>query len=159
LTLTNSTIVDATLAPLSPSSNILDKTAATAQVGAQINLITAAITSTTSKISALPHENAPESKRTDLALSSPTANNEKRQIGAIAIAALLGLIIVEIFATVGAAILVLGVGVLVIFTTPLTSSLSLLIVTIQVVLNVVLAGVITLLNTILGSLALALSGL
>jgi hypothetical protein len=92
----------------------LDKTAATAQVGAQINLITAAITSTTSKISALPHENAPESKR---------------------------------------------VGVLVIFTTPLTSSLSLLIVTIQVVLNVVLAGVITLLNTILGSLALALSGL
>jgi hypothetical protein len=134
----------------------LDKTAATAQVGAQINLITAAITSTTSKISALPHENAPESKRTDLIISTSV---EKRQIGAIAIAALLGLIIVEIFATVGAAILVLGVGVLVIFTTPLTSSLSLLIVTIQVVLNVVLAGVTTLLNTILGSLALALSGL
>jgi hypothetical protein len=146
---------------LSPSSNILDKTAATAQVGAQINLITAAITSTTSKISALPHEDASgiEKRATSTDLISAPADNEKRQIGAIAIAALLGLIIVEVFATVGAAILVLGVGVLVIFTTPLTGSLTTLIVTIQVVLNVVLAGVVTLLNTILGSLALALSGL
>jgi hypothetical protein len=95
-----------------------------------------------------------DSVSTDL-IESP--KHEKRQL--IAVAALLSLIIVEIFATVGAAILVLGLGVLVIFTTPLTSSLSLLILTVQAVLNVVLAGVVTLLNTILGSLALALSGL
>jgi hypothetical protein len=160
--LTNSDLADATLAPLSPSSNIIDKTAATAKVGAQINLITAAITSTTNEIAALPHVNATkrsldssiDSVSTDL-IESP--KHEKRQL--IAVAALLSLIIVEIFATVGAAILVLGLGVLVIFTTPLTSSLSLLILTGQAVLNVVLAGVVTLLNTILGSLALALSGL
>jgi hypothetical protein len=41
----------------------------------------------------------------------------------------------------------------------MVSSLSLLILTVQAVLNVVLGGVITLLNTILTSLALGLSGL
>jgi hypothetical protein len=146
---------DATLVPLSPSSNLLVKSAATAQVGAQNNLITAAITSPLNQISALPHVNASKFKR------SLIEQPEKRQVGAIAIAiaALLGLIVVKIFATVGAAIPVLGLGVLVIFTSSLTSILSWLIVTVQVVLNVVLARVITLLNTILGSLALALSGL
>ncbi|EHK96487.1 hypothetical protein GLAREA_10821 [Glarea lozoyensis ATCC 20868] len=146
--------INATLANLSPSSSALEKTAAVPVIGDQISKITAAITSTTSNINALPHVTE---KRSITAVGAPEV--EKRQIGAIAVAALLGLIIVEIFATLGAAIVVLGAGLLVIFTTPMVSSLSLLILTVQAVLNVVLAGVITLLNTILTSLALGLSGL
>jgi len=48
---------------------------------------------------------------------------------------------------------------LVVLTTPMVSSLSLLILTVQAVLNIVLLGVTTLLNTILTSLALGVSGL
>jgi hypothetical protein len=150
---TNKLLPDATLATLSPSSSVLEKTAAVPKIGEQINLITAAITSTTAEINALPHVNS-----TDGPTEIPNVK-EKRQVGAIAIAALLGLIIVEIFATLGAAILVLGVGLLLVFTTPMVSSLSLLILTVQAVLDVALVGVITLLNTILTSLALGLSGL
>lgn len=65
----------------------------------------------------------------------------------------------EIFATVGAAIGILGLGGLLIFLNPLTSALSLLIVTLQVVLNIVLLDVIVLLNALLTSLALGVSGL
>jgi hypothetical protein len=146
-------LLDATLATLSPSSSVLEKTAAVPKIGEQINLITAAITSTTAEINALPHVNS-----TGEPTEIPNVK-EKRQVGAIAVAALLGLIIVEIFATLGAAILVLGVGLLLVFTTPMVSSLSLLILTVQAVLDVALVGVITLLNTILTSLALGLSGL
>lgn len=45
------------------------------------------------------------------------------------------------------------------FINPLTSALSLLILAVQLVLNVVLVGVIALLNSVLGALALGLSGL
>ncbi|QRC96913.1 hypothetical protein JI435_017960 [Parastagonospora nodorum SN15] len=147
---------DATLATLSPSSSILEKTAAAPLVGEQISKITAAITSTAGEIKALPPVTGGEPTTITTTSTSPT---EKRQVGAIAVAALLGLIIVEIFATLGAAILVLGVGLLLVFTTPMVSSLSLLILTVQAVLNVVLLGVTTLLNTILTSLALGVSGL
>ena len=147
--------INTTLATLSPSSSLLDKTAAAPLIGEQIAKITAAITATAGDIKALPPVTGGEPQVIN-STSSPVA---KRQVGAIAVAALLGLIIVEIFATLGAAILVLGVGLLLVFTTPMVSSLSLLILTVQSVLNVVLLGVTTLLNTILTGLALGVSGL
>lgn len=140
---------DATLAPLSPASEIIAKTAATAQVGAQINKITAAVSSTTNEIKALPPATAD-----DITLESV----EKRQIG-LTVGVLLSLIIVEIFATVGAAIAVLGLGGLLLFLNPLTTALTLLIVTVQIVLDVVLLDVIALLNGLLTGLALGVSGL
>lgn len=73
--------------------------------------------------------------------------------------ALLALIIVEIFATIGGAIAILGLAGLLVFINPVTGSLALLIVAVQVVLNVVLVGVIALLNSVLAALALGLSGL
>ena len=81
----------------------------------------------------------------------------KRQ--AIAIAALLSLIIVEIFATVTAAVAILGLAGLLVYLNPLTGALSALILAVQLVLDVVLIGVIALLNGLLTSLALGLSGL
>lgn len=140
---------DATIAPLSVSSNLIEKTAATVEVGAQINRITAAITSTTNEIKALP----------PVAADTGTEPVEKRQIAGLAVGVLLSLIIVEIFATIGAAIAVLGLGGLLVFINPLTTALTLLIVTVQIVLNVVLADVIILLNALLTSLALGVSGL
>lgn len=155
------TDLDATLAPLSPSSGLLEKTAATAEVGAQLNLITAAIASTTNEISALPHANTSETKRSidivtddNLVAAQP---KEKRQL--IAVGALLGLIIVEIFATITAAVAILGLAGLLIFINPVTGAISALILAVQLVLDVVLVGVIALLNTLLTSLALGLSGL
>jgi len=143
-------IADATLAPLSADSSLLEKTAATAQVGTQINLITAAVTATTNDIKSL----APSTDTT----STDTASSEKRQIG-LTVGVLLSLIIVEIFATVGAAIAILGLGGLLVFLNPLTSALSLLIVTVQLVLDIVLLDVIALLNALLAGLASGVSGL
>ncbi|KAH7086168.1 hypothetical protein FB567DRAFT_593120 [Paraphoma chrysanthemicola] len=144
--------INATLAPLSPDSDILAKTGATAQVGSQINLITAAITSTTNEIKSLPPADTPSSRPTD---AEPV---EKRQLG-LTVGVLLSLIIVEIFATVTAAVAILGLGGLLVFLNPLTSALSLLIVTVQIVLDVVLLDVIALLNALLTGLALGVSGL
>jgi hypothetical protein len=139
--------IDATLAPLSAGSNILDKTAATVQVGNQINLITSAVTATTNELKALPP-----------ATDAATETVEKRQIG-LTVGVLLSLIIVEIFATVGAAITVLGLAPLLVFLNPLTTALTLIIVTVQVLLNIVLLDVIALLNALLTGLALGVSGL
>jgi hypothetical protein len=158
----NNLILDATLATLSPSSNLLEKTAAIPKVGAQINLITAAITSTTSEIRQLAPANAtaPTEKRsvltTELVDSAP---EEKRQVAAIAVGALLALIIVEIFATVAGAVAILGLAGLLIFLNPLTGAISALILVVQLVLDVVLVAVIALLNTLLTGLALGVSGL
>lgn len=155
--LTNS---DATLAPLSPSSGLLEKTAATAEVGAQLNLITAAITSTTREISALPPVNGSATKRfvdTEVDLEIVAEPKEKRQL--VTVTALLGLIIVEIFATIAAAIGTLGLAALLIYINPVTGAISALILAVQLILNVALIGVIALLNGILTSLALGLSGL
>ncbi|KAJ4336458.1 hypothetical protein N0V95_008598 [Ascochyta clinopodiicola] len=157
--------INATLAPLSASSSLLEKTAATAQVGAQINLITAAITTTTTKIKTLPPSNSTSTKRTvgaDLDLDTePTEVDsqpvEKRQL--IAVGALLALIIVEIFATVTAAVAILGLAGLLVFLNPLTAALSLLILAVELVLDVVLVGVIALLDSLLTALALGVSGL
>ena len=100
-------------------------------------------------------DNQKRSTSTDLVdVSRP---KEKRQL--IAAGALLALIIVEIFATITAAVAVLGLAGLLVFINPLTSALSLLILAVQLVLNVVLVGVIALLNSVLGALALGLSGL
>jgi hypothetical protein len=154
---------DATLAPLSASSSIIEKTAATAEVGAQINLITVAVTSATNEIKTLPKSNAttpPTDVDIDIdvdAVDIESQPKEKRQL--IAVGALLALIIVEIFATVTAAVAILGLGGLLVFLNPLTSALSLLIVAVQLVLNVTLVGVIALLNSLLAALALGLSGL
>ncbi|KAH7411724.1 hypothetical protein DE146DRAFT_627763 [Phaeosphaeria sp. MPI-PUGE-AT-0046c] len=149
--------INATLAPLSPSSSLLEKAAAIPQVGAQLTLITAAITSTTAEINGLPHA---DNSTPAVEIASEPASPEsiqKRQL--VTVGVLLGLIIVEIFATVGAAIAILGLAGLLVFINPLTASLSLLIVTVQIVLNVVLVGVIALLNSVLAALALGLSGL
>jgi len=100
-------------------------------------------------------DNQKRSASTDLVdVSQP---KEKRQL--IAAGALLALIIVEIFATITAAVAILGLAGLLVFINPLTSALSLLILAVQLVLNVVLVGVIALLNSVLGALALGLSGL
>jgi hypothetical protein len=94
---------------------------------------------------------------TDNVLVDAAQPKEKRQL--IAAGALLALIIVEIFATITAAVAILGLAGLLVFINPLTSALSLLILAVQLVLNVVLVGVIALLNSVLGALALGLSGL
>ncbi|KAI4707309.1 hypothetical protein J4E89_007835 [Alternaria sp. Ai002NY15] len=158
--------INATLAPLSTSSSLLEKTAAIPKVGEQLNKITAAITDSTTQIRDLAPANATQpmvpaednqkrSTSTDLVdVSQP---KEKRQL--IAAGALLALIIVEIFATITAAVAILGLAGLLVFINPLTSALSLLILAVQLVLNVVLVGVIALLNSVLGALALGLSGL
>lgn len=155
------TDLDATLAPLSPSSGLIEKTAATAEVGAQLNLITAAVTSTTNQISALPHVNATETKRSinDVTDRNSAAAQPKEKRQLIAIGALLGLIIVEIFATITAAVAILGLAGLLIFINPVTGAISTLILAVQLLLDVVLVGVIALLNTLLTALALGVSGL
>ncbi|KAF2877049.1 hypothetical protein BDV95DRAFT_534458 [Massariosphaeria phaeospora] len=147
--------INATLAPLSVTSGLVEKTAATVEVGAQINLITAAVTSTTAEIKKLPPATTPATKRSaDAETQQP---KEKRQL--VAVGALLALIIVEIFATVTAAVAILGLAGLLVFLNPLTSSLSLLIVVVELVLDVVLVGVIALLDSLLTALALGVSGL
>ena len=146
--------INATLAPLSASSSALEKAAAAPEVGKQISLITAAVTSTTNEISAL----TPSEKRSTISVNALEAP-EKRQDVAIAVAAILALIIVEILATVTAAVLVLGGALLVVFTTPLTTSLPLLVLAVQAELNVVLGGVTVILNTLLTSLAVALAAI
>ena len=154
------TISDATLAPLSASSPLLEKTAATAEVGAQINLITAAITTTTNEIKTLPPVNSTSTStkryvETDLSIDSQP--KEKRQL--VAVGALLALIIVEIFATVTAAVAILGLAGLLVFLNPLTGAISALILAVELVLDVVLVGVIALLDSLLTALALGVSGL
>ncbi|KAF9701350.1 hypothetical protein EKO04_000354 [Ascochyta lentis] len=157
--------INATLAPLSASSPLLEKTAATIQVGAQINLITAAVTATTNEIKALPQSNSTSTKRSvgvDLDIDTEVTSGEsqpkeKRQL--VAVGALLALIIVEIFATVTAAVAILGLSGLLVFLNPLTAALSLLILAVELVLDVVLVGVIALLDSLLTALALGVSGL
>jgi hypothetical protein len=75
------------------------------------------------------------------------------------VGALLALIIVEIFATITAAVAILGLAGLLIFINPLTGALSALILVVELVLDVVLVGVIALLDTLLTALALGVSGL
>lgn len=82
---------------------------------------------------------------------------EKRQL--VAVGALLALIIVEIFATVTAAVAILGLAGLLVFLNPLTGGLSALILAVELVLDVVLVGVVALLDTLLTALALGVSGL
>ena len=153
----NSTYLDATLAPLSPSSSAEEKAAAVPEVGAQINLITAAVTATTNDLKAL----SPATKRRSvisMRTGVESSSLEKRQDVVTAVTALLAIILLEIFATLTAAIAILGGALLVVFTTPLTTSLPLLILAVEGVLDVVLGGVTVLLNTLLTALALALSG-
>jgi hypothetical protein len=105
----------------------------------------------------LPAPGGQKRSPSSTALIESAQPKEKRQL--IAAGALLALIIVEIFATITAAVAVLGLAGLLVFINPLTSALSLLILAVQLVLNVVLVGVIALLNSVLGALALGLSGL
>ncbi|KAF3050858.1 hypothetical protein E8E11_009736 [Didymella keratinophila] len=149
--------INATLAPLSASSGLLEKTAATAEVGAQINKITAAVTSTTNEIKQLPPVNSTTEKRSIEIDEEINAQPEKRQL--IAVSAILALIIVEIFATVTAAVAILGVAGLLIFLNPLTGAISALILAVQLILDIVLVGVVALLNGLLTALALGVSGL
>ncbi|KAF2627075.1 hypothetical protein BU25DRAFT_491586 [Macroventuria anomochaeta] len=150
--------INATLAPLSASSPLLEKTAATAEVGAQINFITAAVTATTNEIKSLSPANSTSEKRfVDTTLDIDSQPKEKRQL--VAVGALLALIIVEIFATITTAVAILGLAGLLIFLNPLTGAISALILAVELVLNVVLIGVIALLDSLLTALALGVSGL
>ncbi|KAJ4340912.1 hypothetical protein N0V87_002266 [Didymella glomerata] len=152
--------INATLAPLSASSDLLKKTAATAEVGAQINKITAAVTATTKEIKQLPPVNSTsttEKRSIEIDEDITAQPKEKRQL--IAVSAILALIIVEIFATVTAAVAILGLAGLLIFLNPLTGAISALILAVQLILDIVLVGVIALLNGLLTSLALGVSGL
>jgi hypothetical protein len=104
-------------------------------------------------LAATPEKRSPLSIE---AIEAPTW--EKRQEAAIIVAVLLAAIFVEIIATLLGAIAILGGAVLIVFTTPLTAALPLLILAVEALLNVVLGGVTVLLDTLLTTLALALSG-
>ncbi|KAI8931453.1 hypothetical protein NX059_011780 [Plenodomus lindquistii] len=147
--------INATLTTLTPTSPLIDKTAAIPKVGENLNAITKAITSTTSEMNSLAalsnNNGSTAEKRND---KHPI---EKRQIDAVTV--LLTLIIVEIFATLAGAIAILGLAGLLIYINPLTGALAALILAVQVLLNVVLASVTLLLNTLLAGLALTIGGL
>lgn len=148
-------MTDATLATLTPSSSIIEKTAAIPKVGQQLNSITKAITDTTSSINSLAASNASESEKRSIdSLDHPV---EKRQVDTVTV--LLTLIIVEIFATIAGAIAILGLAALLIYINPLTGAIAALILAVQLLLNVVLASVTLLLNTLLAGLALTIGGL
>jgi lysozyme family protein len=148
-------VTDATLATLTPSSSIIEKTAAIPKVGQQLNSITKAITDTTSSINSLAASNASESEKRGIdSLDHPV---EKRQVDTVTV--LLTLIIVEIFATIAGAIAILGLAALLIYINPLTGAIAALILAVQLLLNVVLASVTLLLNTLLAGLALTIGGL
>ncbi|ORX99299.1 hypothetical protein BCR34DRAFT_606670 [Clohesyomyces aquaticus] len=148
--------INATLATLTLSSSVLDKTAAIPKVGASLNSITSAITSTAAEIRAITPANATTPEKRSL-IDTATPQLAKRQL--IAVATLLSLIILEIFATIGAAIAILGLAALLVFLNPLTSALSILILAVQLLLDTVLVAVTLLLNTLLAGLALTVGGL
>lgn len=147
---------DATLATLTPSSSILDKTAAVPKVGGNLNSIAKAITDTTNSINDLaPANTSAESVKRDIeAVTHPV---EKRQVDTATV--LLTLIIVEVIATIAGAIAILGLAALLIYINPVTGALAALILAVQLILNVVLASVTLLLNTLLAGLALTIGGL
>ena len=153
--------IDATLAPLTPSSPLLEKTAAIPKFGAQIIKITSAVRSTTSDFRDLAPANATQPSNSEAEKRSSVEVEPKKTVKRqlIAISALLSLIIVEIFATVTAAVAILGLAGLLVYLNPLTVAVSALILAVQLVLDVVLVGVIALLNGLLTSLALGVSGL
>lgn len=143
---------------MSPSSSILEKTAAVPEVGASLSSITDAIIATTESINALAPADAEKRSFDGLAqidvLEHPV---EKRQV--LTVTVLLTLIIVEVFATIAGAIAILGLAALLIYINPLTGALAALILAVQLLLNVVLASVTLLLNTLLAGLALTIGGL
>lgn len=69
------------------------------------------------------------------------------------------LIITEIFATITAAVAILGLGVLLVFLNPLTGGLGALILAVELLVDFLLIDVIIILNTLLTGLALTLGGL
>ena len=152
--------LDATLAPLTPQSSLLDKTAAVTEIGASFASITNALKSSTDSVRALTPACA--AKRSisvgSTTLEAYSEPKSKRQLG-IAVAVLLVLIIVEIFATITAAVAILGLSILLVFLNPLTGGLGALILAVQLLVDVLLIDVIIILNTLLTGLALTLGGL
>ncbi|CAI6258427.1 unnamed protein product [Periconia digitata] len=148
--------INATLETLSPSSSVIEKTAALPQVGEAFNSINTAIKDTTSSISELTPEDAPAEpeKRSVGVVAHPV---EKRQVDTATV--LLTLIIIEVVATIAGAIAIFGVAALLIYINPVTGSLAALILAVQLILNVVLSSVTILLNTLLAGLALTIGGL
>ncbi|KAF1938830.1 hypothetical protein EJ02DRAFT_382926 [Clathrospora elynae] len=156
--------INVTLAVLSPSSSSIEKTAATAEVGKQFNLLAVALTVTTNNIKALPYSTSSESTKSiidaeidvlgvlgiDIEIGS--AQGDDRQF--IAVGALLSCIIVEILATVSVSITILGRAGLLFCLNPLSSALSILVLNLKVALDIGLVDVIALLNSLLKGLAL-----
>jgi hypothetical protein len=69
------------------------------------------------------------------------------------------LIIVEIFATITAAVAILGLAGLLLFINPLTGALAALILAVEVLVDALLIAVIVLLDTLLTGLAIGIGGL
>ncbi|KAF2704454.1 hypothetical protein K504DRAFT_485059 [Pleomassaria siparia CBS 279.74] len=150
--------INATLATLSTSPSVPNNTAAIAEVGAQLTSITDAIKSSTSSVKTItPCSSAKRSPLERSISVQVTHPKEKRQIAEVGV--LLSLIITEIFATVTGAVAILGLAGLLVFLNPLTSSLSLLILAVEVLVDVLLIAVIVLLDSVLTALALGVAGL
>ncbi|KAL2070977.1 hypothetical protein VTL71DRAFT_14003 [Oculimacula yallundae] len=148
--------INSSIAGLSPL-DVVGKAAAVTEVGASLTEVTAAFQSAASSIKALTP--GCSSKRSIEFVSTTAVDAyapvEKRQATlALEVAILLTAIIVELFATIAAAVAILGVTVLLIFLTPMTGGLSALILAVQLLVDTLLIGVIVLLNTLLTGLAI-----
>jgi len=130
------------------------------EIGTSFASITEALKSSTDSITALTpgcsnKRSVSIGSTTFEAISEPKT---KRQLG-ITVAVILVLIITEIFATITAAVAILGLGVLLVFLNPLTGGLGALILAVELLVDFLLIDVIIILNTLLTGLALTLGGL
>ncbi|KUJ18535.1 uncharacterized protein LY89DRAFT_732094 [Mollisia scopiformis] len=142
--------INSTLATLTSTSSAVDKAAALTSIGTEFTDLTAAITSATTSIKGLTID--PVSKRSD--------EIETRQLGELALlGAAISLLLLEVFATIAAAVAALGLAGLLVFLSPLTGALGALILAVEVLVDFLLLDVTVLLDTLLTGLALALGGL
>jgi len=149
--------INATLATLSSTSSANDTAAALASVGTELTGLTSAIGAATTSIKGL----TPVSKRSDIsvALSTEIQPRQLDPTELALIAAAISLLLVEVFATVSAAVALLGLTGLLSFLNPLTGGLGALILAVEVLVDFLLLDVTVLLDTLLTGLALALGGL
>jgi len=144
--------INATLATLSGNSS-----AALSSVSTELTGLTSAISAATTSIQGL----TPVSKRSDIstALSAEIKPRQLDPTELALIAAEISLILVEVFATVSAAVASLGLTALLSFLNPLTGGLGGLILAVEVLVDLLLLDVTVLLDTLLTGLGLALGGL
>jgi len=136
--------INATSKSVSPSSSAADKSAAAKSVGTQLNDITAAVKAATVKVKALPK-------------AAPVA--PRQAVGPAELALLVEDIILEISGALNGIIADLGLQTLLSFLTPLVGSLSALLLSLEVVVNNLLALVQALVDGLLTGLSIGLAGL